>query len=220
MGRYRRMTRRGYSHPHPGYKNREGYMIGMTCLLGEKKFILVHRMVAMAFLPKPDGCDIVHHRNRIRHDNRVVNLEWSTKSQNLRYAHAAGGYRWKRLLSDSDVLDVIAALKQGMPQEEIAENLGVAIHVINDLARGRTYTELTAPNGLFYEGQVPEKTCYPSPVAAIRGRGFVQINGRNYSKAWLRKNGSPPKPPFAAASPNAREAGSFLSNFTPNRNLS
>lgn len=46
------------------------------------KSIAVHRLVAQAFIPNPNGYEIVHHKNGIRDDNRVENLEWCTTEYN------------------------------------------------------------------------------------------------------------------------------------------
>lgn len=42
----------------------------------------VHRLVAMAFIDNPDNKPEVDHINRIRDDNRVINLRWVTKIEN------------------------------------------------------------------------------------------------------------------------------------------
>lgn len=44
----------------------------------------VHRLVAEAFIPNPDGLAEVHHINSVRDDNRVSNLEWITVAENRR----------------------------------------------------------------------------------------------------------------------------------------
>ena len=43
----------------------------------------VHRLVAEAFIPNPDGKDEVNHINGRRNDNRAANLEWVTRSENM-----------------------------------------------------------------------------------------------------------------------------------------
>jgi hypothetical protein len=42
----------------------------------------IHRLVAIAFIPNPDGKKEVDHINRVKTDNRVENLRWATRSEN------------------------------------------------------------------------------------------------------------------------------------------
>ena len=51
-----------------------------------KKMFYIHRLVANAFIPKIDGKNVVNHKNGIRTDNRVENLEWTTIEENLQHA--------------------------------------------------------------------------------------------------------------------------------------
>lgn len=50
---------------------------------GKNVYVSIHRVVAEAFLDKPDGCDVVNHKNGIKDDNRVENLEWVTQQENI-----------------------------------------------------------------------------------------------------------------------------------------
>lgn len=47
-----------------------------------RKPLLIHRLVAEAFIPNHDGKKEVNHKNGNKLDNSVDNLEWATPSEN------------------------------------------------------------------------------------------------------------------------------------------
>lgn len=49
---------------------------------GKFSTIKVHRIVAQTFLENPLNKPQVNHKNGVRHDNRIENLEWVTHSEN------------------------------------------------------------------------------------------------------------------------------------------
>ena len=52
------------------------------------KYIGAHRLVAMAFIPNPDGLPYVNHKDECKLNNHAENLEWCTPQYNSTYGTA------------------------------------------------------------------------------------------------------------------------------------
>lgn len=66
-------------------KDRNGYLA--VCIYGNNgilKLKKIHRLVAEAFIPNLDGKPCVDHKNTVKTDNRVDNLQWCTYAENNR----------------------------------------------------------------------------------------------------------------------------------------
>lgn len=78
--------------------NKGGYKV----IFLKKKHCSVHRLVAQAFIPNPDGKSDVNHISGDKTDNTVFNLEWNTRQENVRHAFdnglASNKYHEKKII--------------------------------------------------------------------------------------------------------------------------
>lgn len=72
------------------YKSKQGYMFVKIQFGKVSKRILVHRLVAEAFIPNPNNYPEINHKNGIKNENNVINLEWCNRSQNVKHAYKTG----------------------------------------------------------------------------------------------------------------------------------
>lgn len=70
----------------PGEKT--GYLYVVLCKDGKRTNKTAHRLVAQAFIPNPEGLPQVNHKNEVKNDNRVENLEWCDAAYNSAYGTA------------------------------------------------------------------------------------------------------------------------------------
>lgn len=85
-----------------GYYINQGYKL--VDLKG--KPYLIHRLVALAFIPNPNKFPEVNHKNERKDDNNVDNLEWCTKSYNTNYSSHKRSCRIKQLTLDGELVKV------------------------------------------------------------------------------------------------------------------
>lgn len=62
-----------------------GYHLVALCKDGAGKQMYVHRLVAQAFIPNPNNLETVNHKDEVKTNNNVSNLEWMTQKDNINY---------------------------------------------------------------------------------------------------------------------------------------
>ena len=77
------------------FNHSRGYKL--VHLRGNSKY--VHRLVGEYHIPNPNNLPEINHKNGIKSDNRVENLEWVTRQQNMNHAFELGLHPTGRKIS-------------------------------------------------------------------------------------------------------------------------
>lgn len=114
--------------------NSDGYhKVSIHYVAQKRKLVSIHRMVAEAFIPMEEGKAFVNHKNGIKTDNRVENLEWVTSKENVNHAIKSGllvpPYNDQGLRDESDAKAAVAKAlrRKGVAYKEIAATLGCSL---------------------------------------------------------------------------------------------
>lgn len=70
--------------------DKRGYEIIGLCVNNKPFTKTIHRLMAITFLPNPKNKPFVNHKNGIKTDNRIDNLEWVTQLENTKHAMENG----------------------------------------------------------------------------------------------------------------------------------
>jgi exopolyphosphatase/pppGpp-phosphohydrolase len=125
-----------------------GYRYVSLCKDGKRSNFLIHRLVAIAFIPNPENKRTVNHKNGDKTDNSLNNLEWNTYSENHIHAHKNGLNCNKgencgmSKLDDASVREIKNLLLQGVSNKEIASMYNVKPNTISTLKKGHTWTHI------------------------------------------------------------------------------
>jgi NUMOD4 motif-containing protein/HNH endonuclease len=75
-----------------------GYMIVTLSSAGRGKTLHVHRLVAAAFVPNPNGLNEVNHKDLDKSNNAASNLEWTTRNKNMNHFLENGERIYKHIV--------------------------------------------------------------------------------------------------------------------------
>lgn len=129
-----------------GYTNSTGYHVVHLCGLEQNKILQVHRLVALTFLDPVEGKTDVNHKNGVKNDNRLENLEWCDDHDNVLHSYHAlkripyrlGKPCVSRKLSREQVLAIRADER---PNARIAADYDVCAQTIGNVKRRVFYKE-------------------------------------------------------------------------------
>lgn len=121
------------------HHNRNGYLQVVFNPDGHQINRNVHRIIAECFLPNPNNLPQVNHKNCVRDDNRLTNLEWCSVSYNSYYREAYGtpAKEWMNRPLYAISLKTLEVLKFPS-RKEAGRKLGIFPSSIGPVVYGKT----------------------------------------------------------------------------------
>ncbi len=114
-------------YPHKRFKH-NGFIKGY----------IIHRLIAQLFIPNPLNLPEVNHKDGIKTNNKVDNLEWVTQRENMR--HAAKSGLLPRKLTPEQVIQIRKDFKNGKHKNDLSKEYKVTVPCIHSLVTGRTWS--------------------------------------------------------------------------------
>jgi hypothetical protein len=134
------------------------YITVTICMNGIPKVLMVHRAVAIAFIDNPDNKPEVNHKDGDRLNNCVDNLEWCTRSENMKHAYATGLHKTppnafkpgrtgtsrndKSKLGDAEVIEIRERYRGGETFRSIANDYPLDESSIRRCCKRQSYKDI------------------------------------------------------------------------------
>ncbi len=111
----------------------------------------VHRLIALAWIPNPENKPQVNHKDGVRSNNNVSNLEWVTNKENKIHAVENGMHTYHKgedvscaKLTTADVIYIkeqLKSYKRGMISA-LGKKFGVGKTTISEIKAGRSWSHI------------------------------------------------------------------------------
>ncbi len=137
--------------------NDEGYKYVFLVVDGKRYKRLCHRMVLISFVPNPENKAHCNHKNGLRGDNRLSNLEWSTPQENALHGYRSNGrvvsdkvksgskQRFsgtnnpKAKINEATVLSIRRLRMKGDSLKSIAERHSLSVAQVSSIANNKSW---------------------------------------------------------------------------------
>ena len=131
-------------------ENSGGYLMFRLTVGGKKQVHLVHRIVATAFIPNPEGKPCVNHKDFNKSNNCVSNLEWVTYRENTLHATQNGvlvSYKGRESnlakYTEEEVKKVYTMCKSGVSQSKAGGIMGIPRSTVGSIMQKVSWKHIT-----------------------------------------------------------------------------
>lgn len=130
-----------------GYPNHQGYLCKILFKEGKLFSVKMHRLVLLAFV----GPSKLHanHKNGIKSDNRIENLEYLTRTENMRHAYKLalvpslkGVKNGRSKLTEAQVKEIRRLAKAGLSHQKIASKFSLSRNNVQRIASRKLWKHI------------------------------------------------------------------------------
>lgn len=135
----------------PRIKN-SGYLFISLSKGGQRKNAYIHHLVAQVFIGDRPLKHDINHIDGNKLNNSASNLEYVTRTENMRHARELGLHdnrgekQWQAKLTDDDARTILLIKSIGMGEttiKELAEEFGVSTWTIKDVLNRRSFKHIS-----------------------------------------------------------------------------
>ena len=126
----------------------KGYWVCKIFVNGVRTRVYVHRLIATAFVEgKKDGLE-VNHKNAIKSDNSIDNLEWVTRSENVKHAYSKnllssrGTSNGNSMFSKEEIIAMRSIDYSKITQRRVAKIFGISFQYLNKIVLRKVWTHI------------------------------------------------------------------------------
>ena len=127
-----------------------GYRMLKLCKNSKCTPVTIHRLVATAFIPNPEGKPEVNHLDGDKQNNTVTNLVWATYSENALHATASGlSPRGEKCYQAKLTARRVRSIRKHYVHGDkkygstaLAKKYGVSLSTIYDIVQRRSWTHI------------------------------------------------------------------------------
>lgn len=131
--------------------NKDGYVHTSIKGINGKRLHGMHRIVATVFLDNIDNLPEVNHKDGVKHNNRVDNLEWCTKKENQQHEvkvlqQRNGDKNCRSRITNEQAIEIYNLCKEGkMLYKDIAKMYNIFPPEVSRIVLGTNWTCLGLP---------------------------------------------------------------------------